>query len=380
MALPHRIVWFSLSKALAESQDWAVDSFPTIVLRATGSSERWTLKEQTYDAARETPMWRYEVQAVSDLDLVVDHIIHELTDAVLLTELHTVTEDAYTFGSMQRDRPEKQKDTASHTSTAPPPSPSPSRPIARGRAMGAPEGWVGVKQFLLLLTASALILCTARVQAQEQAKPAPPRSPEAALAVVAKHLSDHYALYLYESLTAQILFNEGILERPNSSSAPKAKDSLWALGIISDSILAEEEDGEYLNIDKVPEFFEDVVHRYLNASHYWPDREITKDTRREHLAAWYSIYLMLLVGNATQEEIAKKLRNGAFTLDPEMLKTRGPSLVDRLKKDGALTKETYALVQIKRAGQAGRESLSFPSYMDRWKAKIESAYDLTPSP
>src|SRR3989442_12004557 len=26
-------------------------------------------------------------------------------------------------------------------------------------------------------------------------------SPEAALAVVAKHLSDHYALYLYESLT-----------------------------------------------------------------------------------------------------------------------------------------------------------------------------------
>src|SRR3989441_7704156 len=128
--------------------------------------------------------------------------------------------------------------------------------------------------------------------AQEQAKPAPPRSPEAALAVVAKHLSDHYALYLYESLTAQILFNEGILERPNSPSAPKAKDSLWALGIISDSILAEEEDGEYLNIEKVPEFFEDVVHRYLNASHYWPDREITKDTRREHLAVWYSIYLM----------------------------------------------------------------------------------------
>jgi len=224
------------------------------------------------------------------------------------------------------------------------------------------------------------LLCAAPGWAQEQAKPAPPRSPEAALAVVAKHLSDHYALYLYESLTAQILFNEGVLERPNSPSAPKAKDSLWALGIISDSILAEEEDGEYLNIDKVPEFFEDIVHRYLNAAHYWPDREITKDTRREHLAAWYSIYLMLLVGNATQEEIAKKLRNGAFNVDPEMLQTRGPSLVDRLKKEGALTKETHALVQIKRAGQAGRESLSFPPYMDHWKAKIESAYDLTPSP
>ena len=50
-------------------------------------------------------MWRYEVQGVSDLDLVVDHIIHELTDAVLLTELHTVTEDAYTFGSMHWDQP-----------------------------------------------------------------------------------------------------------------------------------------------------------------------------------------------------------------------------------------------------------------------------------
>ena len=46
------------------------------------------------------------------------------------------------------------------------------------------------------------LLCAAPGWAQEQAKPAPPRSPEAALAVVAKHLSDHYALYLYESLTA----------------------------------------------------------------------------------------------------------------------------------------------------------------------------------
>ena len=54
--------------------------------------------------------------------------------------------------------------------------------------------------------------------------------------------------------------------------------------------------------------------------------------------------------------------------------------MDRLKKDGSLTKDTHALVQIKRAGKAGRESLSFPSYMDRWKAKIESAYELTPSP
>ena len=111
MALPHRIVWFSLSKALAESQRWAVDAFPTIVRRAPGSSERWTLKEQTYDDTSGTPMWRYEVAGLPDIDLVVDYIIHELTDAVLLTELHTVTEDAYTFGSMQRDRPARAEQT-----------------------------------------------------------------------------------------------------------------------------------------------------------------------------------------------------------------------------------------------------------------------------
>ena len=224
------------------------------------------------------------------------------------------------------------------------------------------------------------LLLAAPAWAQGQAKPAPPRSPEAALAVVARHLSDQYALYLYESLTAQILFNEGVLERPNSPLAQKAKDSIWALGIISDSILAEEEDGQHLNIEKVPAFFEDIVHRYLNASHYWPDRKITKDTRREHLAAWYSIYLMLLVGNATQDEIAKKLRNGAFNLDPGMLETGGPPLVDRLKKDGALTNEAYQLVHISRKGQPDRETLTFPVYMDRWKAKIEEAYALSPSP
>ncbi len=224
------------------------------------------------------------------------------------------------------------------------------------------------------------LLLAAPAWAQGQAKPAPPRSPEAALVAVAKHLTDQYALYLYESLTTQILYNEDILERPNSPSAPKAKDSLWALGIISDSIMTDEEDGQYLNIEKVPAFFEDIVHRYLNASHYWPDREVAQDTRREHLAAWYSLYLMLLVGNATQDEIAKKLRNGAFNLDPGMLETTGPSLVDRLKKDGVLTTATYALVRIQRKGSAGQESLTFPPYMDRWKAKIDSAYALTPSP
>ena len=220
------------------------------------------------------------------------------------------------------------------------------------------------------------LLLTAQVSAQEKAKPAPARSQETALVAVARHLSAPYALYLYESLNAQILYNESLLERSNSPLAPKAKDSLWALGIISDSILAEGEDGQYLNAKSVPVFFEDIVHRYMNASHYWPDRAITKETRREHLAAWYSLYLMLLVGNATQDEIAKKLRNGAFNLDPGILETGGPSLVDRLKKDKVLTNDTYALVQIQRAGQAGQESLTFPAYMDRWKAKIDRAYEV----
>jgi len=228
-----------------------------------------------------------------------------------------------------------------------------------------------------LYLALPFLLFFASAEAQEPAKP---RTVEAALTAVAKHLSPPYALYLYQSLTRQILSNEAILERPGSPYALTANDTLWAQEIISNSILAEGEDGQYVNVDRVPTFFEGLAQRYMNASHYWPDREITKETRREQLAAWYSLYLMLLVGNATQDEIARELRNGAFNLDPQMLETGGPSLVDRLKKDGVLTNETYALVQIQRKGPAGQESLTFPLYMDRWKAQIESAYDLTPSP
>ena len=231
-----------------------------------------------------------------------------------------------------------------------------------------------------LALATLVLLLAAPVAAQEQAKPAPASSQEMALVAVARHLSGPSALYLYESMTAQILYNENLLERAHSPLAPKATDSLWALGIISDSILTEGQDGQYLNAQSVPEFFENIVHRYLNASRYWPDREVTKDTRREHLAAWYSVYLMLLVGNATQDEIARKLRNGAFNLDPGILETGGPSLVDRLKKDKVLTNDTYVLVHIQRTGQEGQESLTFPAYMDRWKAKIDDAYTLTPSP
>lgn len=216
--------------------------------------------------------------------------------------------------------------------------------------------------------------------AQEQAKPAPPKAVEGALVAVAKHLSPPYALYLYESLTAQVLYNENIVERSNAPNAPLANDSLWALDIITNFILDNGADGQYMNVERVPPFFEGLARQYMNASHYWPDREITRATRREHLAAWYSLYLMLLVGNATQDEIAKKLRSGAFNLDPRMLETGGPSLVDRLKQDRVLTNETYALVQIQRTGPAGQESLAFPSYMDRWKAGIHAAYGISPSP
>ena len=230
------------------------------------------------------------------------------------------------------------------------------------------------------LLALAFFIFVAPAWAQEPAKPAKPRAVEAALVAVARHLSNQYALYLYELLTEQTLSNEAIIEHPDSPHALPANDTLWAQGIIADSILAEGEDGQYVNVDSVPPFFEDLARRYMNASHYWPDREITKETRHEHLAAWYSMYLMLLVGNTTQGEIAKRLQNGAFNLDPGMLEASGPSLVDRLKKDGVLTDEAYALVHIQRAGPPGRESLTFPPYMDRWKAKIDHAYGLTPSP
>jgi hypothetical protein len=220
------------------------------------------------------------------------------------------------------------------------------------------------------------LLLTTPVPAQEQAKPAPAPSLEAGLAAVAAHLSPPYALYLYESLTRQVLVNERILETPDSQYAPLAKDSLWALDIISKAILVEGRDGQYLDVRRVPPFFTDIAHRYMSASNYWPDREITKANRHEHLAAWYSLYLMLLVGNATQDEIASTVRGGAFERDPGMLEPGGPPLVDRLKKEGVLTEEAYGLVKIQRTGPTTIETLTFPPYLDRWKAKIYAAYGL----
>lgn len=101
----HRMVSFSLSKALGEAQHWAVETFPTIIQRATGYSERWALVNRMTDDASGTRTWQYEVEGVPEIDLVVDHLIHELTDAVLLSEWHSVTEDRFTLGSLRRDRP-----------------------------------------------------------------------------------------------------------------------------------------------------------------------------------------------------------------------------------------------------------------------------------
>lgn len=112
MGFSSRTVQFSLSPALAASQEWAVTVFPAIIQRATGYSERWTLVEQSVDAADGTPAWRYEVQGLPEIDLVVDHVIHELTDVVLLSEEHTVTSDTFTFGSMRRDQPVRTKQPA----------------------------------------------------------------------------------------------------------------------------------------------------------------------------------------------------------------------------------------------------------------------------
>jgi hypothetical protein len=183
------------------------------------------------------------------------------------------------------------------------------------------------------LGAGLASLLVALVWAQAPPDSAPQRSAEAALSAVSVHLSPPYALYLYELLTRQILANEEILEQPQNPYHPLAKDSLWALDIISKSILVDGPDGAYLDVRLVPTFFTDIVRRYMNVSHYWPDQEITPQTRREHLAAWYSLYLMLQVGGATQDEIATLLRNGAFMLDPDILESGGPSLVDKLKRE-----------------------------------------------
>jgi hypothetical protein len=111
MDAARRTVLFSLSPALAESQRWAVEAFPAIVMRATGYNERWTLLEQLHDGTNGSSIWRYEVQGLPEIDLVVDHIVHELTDAVLLSEQHTVTEDSFTFGNIRRDRPARTEQT-----------------------------------------------------------------------------------------------------------------------------------------------------------------------------------------------------------------------------------------------------------------------------
>ena len=230
----------------------------------------------------------------------------------------------------------------------------------------------------LLLACTLLLVSPA--WAQEQARPAQPKMIEGALVAVARHLSDPYALYLYESLTRQTLSNESLLERPGSPYALLAKDTLWAQEIISSSVLVERPDGSSLDIRLVPAFFEGIAHRYMNASHYWPDREITKETRREHLSAWYAMYLMLLVANETQDKIAATLRNSAFERDPGMLEAGGPSLADKLKRERVLSEDAYQAVRIKRAGPDGAESLTFPAFMDRWEAGIRKAYDITLSP
>ena len=111
MDTARRTVLFSLSPALAENQRWALEAFPTIVRRATGYSERWALLEQLRDGSSGSNTWRYEVQGLPEIDLVVDHIVHELTDAVLLSEQHTVTEDYFTLGSIRRDRPASTEQT-----------------------------------------------------------------------------------------------------------------------------------------------------------------------------------------------------------------------------------------------------------------------------
>jgi hypothetical protein len=111
MSLSRRTVRFALSPVLAAGQQWAVHAFPAVIQRATGYSERWTLVEQSVDDDG-APAWRYEVQGLPEIDLVVDHIIHELTDAVLMSEEHTVTLDAFTFGSIRRDRPARTEQTA----------------------------------------------------------------------------------------------------------------------------------------------------------------------------------------------------------------------------------------------------------------------------
>jgi hypothetical protein len=104
---------------LTESQQWAVASFEGIIARATGYNEQWSLlATHTHNDGGQT--WEYRAEGIPDIDLIVDHIIHELTDAVLLSEWHSTSADDFTFGSMRRDRPERLEPPKPTEETAPP--------------------------------------------------------------------------------------------------------------------------------------------------------------------------------------------------------------------------------------------------------------------
>jgi hypothetical protein len=231
-----------------------------------------------------------------------------------------------------------------------------------------------MKPAATILVMGLLIGAASSPWAATSTPPSSQGSGETAWVSVAKHLSPPYALYLYESISRQILSNERVMEKLDSPLSPMSADSLWALDIVSRSILIENQDGQYLDVRLVPPFFTDIAERYFSPSHYWPTRDITPDTRREHLAAWYAAYLMLLVANETQDEIARVLQNGVFDRSPEGLKAGGPALVDRLHREGVLSDEEYLMVRIQKKGPAGRQNLQFPAYMDQWKANISKAY------
>src|SRR5437899_10531858 len=108
---------------------------------------------------------------------------------------------------------------------------------------------------------------------------------ETAVISVAKHLSPPYALYLYESLKRQILSNERVMEHLDSPQSPMAKDSLWALDIISQSIVIEGQHGQYLTVRRVHPFLTHISHRYRSPSHTCPQQEVPPATRREHPGA-----------------------------------------------------------------------------------------------
>jgi len=260
-----------------------------------------------------------------------------------------------------------------------------------------------------------LILSLALSAAPAQA--ASPEQTAKALSTVAAHISTAAALYTIDSVQSQIWNNLSVLEPgfilDTDPDQERAKIHLaTASAAALNYILAQmwelapgqemeappqtkqvrflqtdhEPEGEPgledglgelnvqldLDVRKIPALFESIIATYFDPAAYWPSQTVDEKNRYQHLTGWQAMNVMLLVANATQEEIGRRLATGSFEVPADILEQildpSGLSLVDGLKAKGLLDEAAYPLVRVERS------PFALPAFMAAWKAKIDAAY------